>query len=30
MLGVPRFEAAFGHAFVVLICVFVSNRGFVN
>ena len=30
MLGVPRFEAAFGHAYVALLCVFVVNRGFVD
>ena len=30
MLGVPRFKAASGHAYVALLCVFVVNRGFVN
>ena len=30
MLGVPRFKAAFGHAYVALLGIFVVYCGFVN
>ena len=30
MLGVPRFKAAFGHAYVALLGIFVVYCGFIN